>query len=65
MDFNNHLDEDQNEDFNIREAIERYLDHWRWFVFAVFLCLTLAYVYLRYTTPQYQASATILVNDEK
>jgi capsular exopolysaccharide synthesis family protein len=65
MDFNNNLDEDPNEDFDLREAIERYLSHWQWFVLAVCLCITVAYVYLRYTTPQYQASTTILVKDEK
>ncbi|MBC7845824.1 MAG: polysaccharide biosynthesis tyrosine autokinase [Flavobacterium sp.] len=65
MDFNNNLDEDQNEDFNVREAIERYLSHWQWFVLAVCLSVTVAYVYLRYTTSQYQASTTILVKDDK
>jgi len=65
MDFNNNLDEDPNEDFNVREAIERYLGHWQWFVLAVCLSITIAYVYLRYTTPQYQASTTILVKDDK
>lgn len=65
MDFNNNSDEDQIEDFNIREAIDRYLDYWQWFVLAVCLCVTMAYVYLRYTTPQYSASTTILVKDDK
>lgn len=65
MDFNNNSDEDQNEDFNLREAIERYLDHWQWFVLAICLGISIAYVYLRYTTAQYQASTTILVKDEK
>ncbi|WP_281298254.1 GumC family protein [Flavobacterium limnophilum] len=64
MDFYNNSDDNENEDFNLREAIDRYLDHWQWFVLAVCLCVTMAYVYLRYTTPQYQASTTILVKDE-
>jgi capsular exopolysaccharide synthesis family protein len=58
-------DENQNEDFNLRDTLERYLNNWQWFVLAVCLCITIAYVYLRYTTPQYQASTTILVKDEK
>lgn len=66
MDFNTtNSDESQNEDFNLRDTIERYLNHWQWFVLAVCLCVTVAYVYLRYATPQYQASTTILVKDEK
>jgi uncharacterized protein involved in exopolysaccharide biosynthesis len=55
----------ENDDFNLREAIERYLSHWQWFVLAVCLSVTVAYVYLRYTTSQYQASTTILVKDDK
>lgn len=66
MDFNTTpTEEDQNEDFNLRDSLEQYLNHWQWFVLAVCLCLTIAYVYLRYTTPQYQARTTILVKDEK
>jgi len=65
MDFNTHQEEDQNEDFNLRDSLEQYFNNWQWFVLAVCLCLTIAYVYLRYTTPQYQASTTILVKDEK
>ena len=58
-------DDDQNEDFDLRTVLEKYLIHWQWFVLGAFLCLTVAYIYLRYATPQYQASTTILVKDEK
>jgi tyrosine-protein kinase Etk/Wzc len=63
---NNYIsEENQNEDFNLRDTLEQYLNHWQWFVLAVCLSITIAYVYLRYTTPQYLASTTILVKDEK
>lgn len=63
---NNYIsDENQNEDFNLRDTLERYLNNWQWFVLAVCLCITVAFIYLRYTTPQYKASTTILVKDEK
>lgn len=65
MDFNTNTYEDQNDDFNVREAIERNLNNWQWFVIGAFMCLSVAYVYLRYTVPQYQASTTILVKDDK
>jgi len=66
MDFNNtNSDESQNEDFSLRDTLERYLNNWQWFVLAAGLSVTIAFVYLRYTTPQYQASTTILVKDEK
>jgi len=65
MNTNFMSEDDQQEDFNIRETLEKYLSHWQWFALGAFLCLAIAYVYLRYATPQYQASTTILVKDEK
>ena len=58
-------EEYQEEDIQLRAILEKYLIHWQWFVLGILLCITAAYVYLRYTTPQYQASTTILVKDEK
>jgi tyrosine-protein kinase Etk/Wzc len=58
-------DENQNEDFNLRDTIDKYLTHWQWFVLGLCLCISIAYIYLRYATPQYQANTTILVKDEK
>jgi tyrosine-protein kinase Etk/Wzc len=65
MENNYSSEENQNEDFNLRDTLERYLDYWQWFVLAVCLSISIAYIYLRYTTPQYRASTTILVKDEK
>ncbi|HAH55014.1 MAG TPA: tyrosine protein kinase [Flavobacterium sp.] len=58
-------DDNQDEDFNIKDFLEKYLVYWTWFALGIFLCLSIAYVYLRYATPQYQAKTTILVKDEK
>ena len=55
----------EEEDIHLRAILEKYLIHWKWFVLGAFLCLTVAYVYLRYTIAQYQASTTILVKDDK
>ena len=58
-------EEEQNEDFNLRDTLEKYLFQWQWFVLSALFCLGFAYVYLRYTTPSYQASTTILIKNEK
>lgn len=50
---------------NIRAEIEKYLIHWKWFVLGVLLALTIAFLFLRYATPQYSASAVILIKDDK
>lgn len=65
MNNNFMFEDDQKDDFDLRMVLEKYLIHWQWFILGAFLCLSVAYVYLRYATPQYQASTTILVKDEK
>lgn len=37
--------------------------NWKWFVLSVIICLGVAAVYLRYTTPVYQAFAKLLIKD--
>lgn len=58
-------EENKELDFNIREQIDKYLFHWKWFAFATIIMLLCAFLYIRYTTPQYKAIATILVKDDK
>ena len=50
---------------NLREQIEIYLRQWPWFIIAVLITLTLAYLYLRYTTPIYQTKTSIIIKDSK
>lgn len=57
--------ENHESDFNIREQVEKYLVHWKWFALSVIVVLGLAFLYLRYSTPLYKATATILVKDDK
>ncbi|WP_417940025.1 GumC family protein [Flavobacterium sp. RS13.1] len=57
--------EDETREVNLREQLDRYIIHWRWFVLSALLCMVLAFLYLRYTTPNYEASTSILVKDEK
>ena len=39
--------------------------NWKWFVLSLIICIGLAAVYLRYTTPIYQASAKLLIKDNR
>ena len=55
----------QEEEINLREEFEKYIRYWPWFVVSVLLGLTIAFLYLRYTTPVYQTTATIIIKDEK
>lgn len=60
----NTLEEEQDA-FNIAEIAQQYLRHWKWFVLSVLICLIAAFFYMRYTTPIYKASSTILVKDDR
>jgi len=64
QDFYNDIEDESNE-VNLREQLDKYLIHWKWFVLSAVVCLVLAFLYLRYTTPNYEASISILVKDEK
>ena len=56
---------ESSETINIREELERYVRYWRWFVLSAIIALTLAFLYLRYATPQYNASTSILIKDNQ
>jgi len=65
QDFYNDVIDSEIEDVNLREQLDKYLVHWRWFLLSIIIGLALSFIYLRYTTPSYQATTTILVKDEK
>ncbi len=53
-----------NESFFQQLAI-KYLPYWPFFAVLFFLSLALSFVYLQYTVPVYESSASILIKDEK
>ena len=55
----------EQEEFSLAEVFFRYLRHWKFFVISIVICLGLAYIYLRYTTPEYRVSSRIIINDER
>ena len=63
--YSQNFDEDLDQNINIREQLEKYLIHWKWFVLGVVLSLFLAFIYLRYAVPMYNATSTILVKDDR
>nr|WP_315199420.1 polysaccharide biosynthesis tyrosine autokinase [uncultured Flavobacterium sp.] len=65
MENNNNFNDDIENDFDLKSFFDKYLIYWKWFGLGVGISLILAFLYLRYTIPQYQASTTILVKDEK
>lgn len=60
----NNQEEDE-ESMNIADMVQQYMYHWKWFLASVLVCLLLAFFYLRYATPIYKATSTIMVKDDK
>src|SRR5690625_5585211 len=56
--------EDQ-ETIDLKEMIEKYLYHWKWFILSIVIVMFCAYAYLRYTLPVYQSTAKLLIEDDK
>ena len=50
---------------DIRQIIIKYLRKWYWFVIAVILCFSVAYIYLKMTSVQFQVQTTILLRKDE
>ena len=52
-------------DFDFRSLINKVTYHWPLFVFMVLVSMVIGNLYLRYTTPLYEASATLMIKGGK
>ena len=66
MNENNLFDtpEQKEEDFNLYRVIFKYLIYWPWFVASVLVCVVAVFIYLRYQTPVYNVSASVLIKEQ-
>lgn len=55
----------ENTNQNFRELLEGYFKYWYWFIISAIICVTSAYVKLRYSVPKYQLNAKIQVVEDK
>lgn len=53
----------QEENFNLKDVLNQYLKFWPWFVLSALIFVSLAFLYVRYSTYIYQSQATILIKD--
>ncbi len=50
---------------DLKEILTTYTKHWKWFVLSVIAFMTMAYLILRYSIPEYAAMAKIQILDDK
>ena len=65
MQGNKHKVDVDHEEGIVQQITSKYLPYWPMFILAVILAGVAAFFYLRYTTPIYEATASILIKDEK
>jgi len=56
---------EENKNLNFKEELGKYLMYWKSFVIFAIIALSAAYIHLRYTTPIYTASTTIMIKDNQ
>lgn len=61
--LNNSDIEEQEESINLRTILIKYLIYWPWFIASVVICLGCAFIYLRFQTPVYNTTASVLIKE--
>lgn len=61
---NAHPNDDSKRAFNFQTIYTAIILNWKWFILSIIICLGIAAIYLRYTTPIYQAYAKLLIKEE-
>jgi len=53
------------DDFDVKKLISRFLDHWKLFVISLVTCIIAAILFMRYSNPMYRVHAQVLVEDDQ
>lgn len=61
---NNPIQQEESSGFDYRKLWSIIVLNWYWLIFSTLFFVALAYVYLRYQTPVYQAYTKVLIKDE-
>jgi capsular exopolysaccharide synthesis family protein len=64
MQRSKYIDQEENENIS-QKIVSKYIPYWPVYILAVILGIAVAYVYLKFQIPIYQASATLIIKDEK
>ncbi|WP_237717913.1 hypothetical protein [Pontibacter sp. BAB1700] len=51
----------QVEEINLKAILYKYVRYWYLFALSIAMALTLAFLYLRYTTPEYTIKSKVLI----
>lgn len=57
------IQDQEQSSLNYQQILRTLILNWKWFVLSLVICVGIAAIYLRYTTPVYQATTKLLVKD--
>ena len=56
--------EEKEDLISVMEIVTLFIKHWKWIILGLLVALAVAFVYLRYTTPVYKVSSSIVLKEE-
>ena len=59
------VNERKGANYSLQKVFAHVVLKWQWYVLSLVICMSAAYIYLRYAQPVYQVSARMLVKDEE
>jgi capsular exopolysaccharide synthesis family protein len=65
MQTSRHKGLEERQDNFMQQLASKYVPYWPLFLLAIFIAFAIAYTYIRYATPIYEATATVIIKDEK
>lgn len=66
LNIDKHINNEEPEESLTDQVMSKYLPYWPVFIFSIILAVICGYFYLKYyTSPVYQANATLIIKDEK
>ena len=61
---NSSVETQEEQELDLAALFFKYLFYWKWFVASVVLCCALAFIYLRFQTPIYEVSSSVLIKED-
>jgi len=61
--FSNKILKQINSSFDFKRLLGSVLSNWYWFILSISITLTVGFLYLRYTTPQYAVKSSLLIDE--
>ncbi|APG59296.1 GumC family protein [Christiangramia salexigens] len=55
------IDQKEESNFDLKAEIYKYLTHWKWLLLGLLIGGTLAYLYNRYTIPEFRSEANLMI----